>query len=260
MVISHKHRYLFIEIPLTASWAIHHELCQHYAGQPILHKHASYPEFQRRATADEKSYFVFATVRHPLDALVSGFLKYKTDHQGVFSNADESLDAKVIDYADVAFYKQARQSDVTFESTFLAPRIWERPYSEMIELSSDRLDFVIRYEHLQEGFTQVLDLLGIEQARPVPIVNKTDKKKASWESYYTPPMIEKAKKKCGPFMQKWDYAFPPDWGEYQISVMKKLEFRLVNMMKKIYLTNFRYSDHQYAVVVRKLHSQLRRFI
>lgn len=45
MIISHKYRLLFIEVPLTASWAIHHELCNNYEGKPILHKHATYSDY-----------------------------------------------------------------------------------------------------------------------------------------------------------------------------------------------------------------------
>jgi len=51
MIVSHRHRYLFIEIPLTGSWAIHRELREHYGGSPILHKHASYPEYRRTLSA-----------------------------------------------------------------------------------------------------------------------------------------------------------------------------------------------------------------
>jgi len=105
-----------------------------------------------------------------------------------------------------------------------------------------------------------LDLLEIAQVRPVPVRNKTKEKKSDWESYYTPKMIEKAKRIYGPFMKKWGYAFPPEWGTYQIPVRKNMEFTIVNLMKKIYMVNFRYSDHRYANFVRKIHSKLRRYI
>lgn len=260
MVISHRYKYLFIEIPLTASWAIHHELCTYYDGQLILHKPASYPEFRRIATDEEKKYFVFASVRNPLDAMVSGFFKYKTDHKRVFSNSEESLKYQIIDYADVNFYKHIRKSNITFESAFLSPKVWERPYSDMIEVSSDHLDFIIRYERLQEDFAEVLRLLGLEPVRPVPVTNKTQNRKANWESYYTPRMVEKAKRICGPFMHKWGYEFPPEWGDHQVSWQKQLEFRLANVMKKIYLVHFRYNDGPYARTVRKLHAQLRKIM
>jgi len=57
-----------------------------YEGQPILYKHATYPEFLRVATDDEKTYFAFSTIRNPLDQAVSRFFKLKTDHKGQFSD------------------------------------------------------------------------------------------------------------------------------------------------------------------------------
>ena len=41
MVISHKHRYVFVEIPHTGSHAISKELCEFYDGQIIHRKHAN---------------------------------------------------------------------------------------------------------------------------------------------------------------------------------------------------------------------------
>lgn len=260
MVISHKYRYLFIEIPLTGSWAIRHELCEYYDGSLILHKHATYPEFSRIATVDEKKYTVFATVRNPLDATVSGFFKLKTNHKGIFSNPEASINSHYIDYVDLKSYECLRNSNITFESSFLSSKIWERPYSDMIEVSSKFLDFVIRFERLNDDFAEVLRLLGIEQLRPVPIVNKTQSRKADWESYYTPDMIEKAKRIYGPFMQKWGYEFPVDWGDHRVSWIKQAEFRLVNLMKKVYLIHFRYNDQNYAKFIRVLHAQLKKSV
>ena len=86
MIISHTHKYLFVEIPLTASYAIRHELCEYYGGVPILHKHASFPDFLQIAAPHERDYFVFATVRNPLDETVSRYCKLRCDHKGTFSD------------------------------------------------------------------------------------------------------------------------------------------------------------------------------
>lgn len=253
MIISHQHKYVFIEIPLTGSYAIHHELCKFYDGQVILHKHASYPEFQKIASDEEKQYFAFATVRNPLDTAVSEFYKLKTNHKRAFSNPEESIETGQIDFADIIRYKQLQTS---FEEYFLSSSFWERPYSNMIELSSRHLDYVIRFENLQKDFLEVLQRLDIEQVRPLPIVNKTQSRNASWESYYSPAMIRKAKQKYGPFMKKWGYCFPDDWGDSQIRWYTQLEFKLVNMMKRLYLINIRYSNNYYAKFIRKLRARM----
>ncbi|MBA3404443.1 MAG: hypothetical protein H0U13_07160, partial [Gemmatimonadaceae bacterium] len=67
MIISDRHRYLFVELPRTGSTAIHRELCAMYDGEPILQKHATYGDFLKIATDDQRRYFVFSTVRNPLD-------------------------------------------------------------------------------------------------------------------------------------------------------------------------------------------------
>ncbi len=259
MVISHKYRYLFIEIPLTGSWAIYHELCKHYGGIPILHKHASYPEFLQTATVDEKEFFVFAGLRNPLDTAVSSYFKYKTDHKNAFSNP-EHLKSMKVDSLDVKRFEFIRDTNASFKTFFMQSSFWERPYSGMFELSSNHLDFVIRHENLQDDFTEVLRILGIAQVRPVPILNKTQGREADWRSYYTPPMIEKAKRVYGPFMMKWGYEFPDTWGEYRVSWKKQMEFRFVTLMMSIYLSNFRYSERTYARIVRELRARVRRFI
>lgn len=258
MIISHKYRYLFIEIPLTGSWAIRVELLQNYDGQLILHKHANYQEFKRFASGNELDYFKFATVRNPLDETVSSFFKLKGDHKGIYSEKDASIRTNIIDYADATIYQYIHNSELTFESFFLGPRIWDRPYSNMIDVSAPALDYVMRFEHLDEDFAEVLHNLGIEQVRPVPKTNKTRGRRSNWESYFTPPMITKAKKMYGPFMERWGYEFPYEWGPCRVSRFKEAEYKLSIQMKKLYLTHFRYSDSSYAKIVRKLHSTLKK--
>ena len=60
MIISHVHRYLFVELPHTGSSAVSRELREHYAGTQILYKHARYAEFLRSCSAEERDYFVFS--------------------------------------------------------------------------------------------------------------------------------------------------------------------------------------------------------
>ncbi len=67
MIISHKYKHLFIELPLTASTAVSKELGENYGGSWILYKHAAYQDFLRQATAEEKEPFVFSSSHNPLD-------------------------------------------------------------------------------------------------------------------------------------------------------------------------------------------------
>lgn len=70
VIISDRHRYLFVELPRTGSTAVHRELKARYDGTPILTKHATYRDFLKVATENQKRYFVFSSVRNPLDDAV----------------------------------------------------------------------------------------------------------------------------------------------------------------------------------------------
>ena len=70
MIISHKNKYLFVELPHTATTAIIKEFREKYDGKRILRKHAFFHDFQKIANDDEK-YFVFSCVRNPMDEVVS---------------------------------------------------------------------------------------------------------------------------------------------------------------------------------------------
>lgn len=249
MIISHKCKYLFIEIPLTASWTIHHELCQNYNGQPILHKHATYSEFRQHATDEELSYFVFATVRNPLDKIVSTYFKLKEDQKGLFSN-DDSLSQGIIDYSDRKKYQYIKSHDIDFENYFR--KYHKIPYSDMINLSGKYLDYVIRFENIQEDFTILLMNLGFEQIRPLPLTNKTPGKSRDFLAYYTPEIIPLAKRVCGPFMKSWSYQFPESWGSRKISLVYDIVYKGLNKLRYFYTVYLRYNNAEYAKFLRKL--------
>jgi hypothetical protein len=254
MIISHQFHYLFIEMPLTASWAIHHELCNHYGGEPILHKHASYPEFRQIASAAEKDYFVFATVRNPLDVVVSQYFKLKNDHKGAFSKPESAHDF-LVDYSDLKKYQFIQKYDASFADFFC--KYFRRPYGDLIDYSADRLDIVIRYEYLQDDFARLLQKFGLDQIRPIPSSNKTQGKKGHWQSYYTPEIIGQAKRVFGPYMKRWGYTFPDEWGSHQVHWVDEWKYRALNSVRRVYVNRFKYSGGTTAKLVRSLRASIR---
>jgi len=51
MIISHEHRYVYIEVPHTGTSSIRRVLIEHYGGEPFLRRHANYTEFRQVATS-----------------------------------------------------------------------------------------------------------------------------------------------------------------------------------------------------------------
>ena len=252
MVISHKYKYLFIEIPETASWAIRKELCQNYDGEPILHKHASYIEYCRTAPGYYLDYFVFATVRNPLDCLVSRYIKLKFPKE--FSLANELIEGLIADYSDFKKRQDVHKNNLNFVQYF--QKYHKQPISEMIDYSADRIDYVIRYENLQDDFSEVLNILKIDQVGVIPILNKSKGKYKPYLDYYEPEIIGQAKHVCGPFMKKWGYDFPNDWGGFGITFFDEIQYVLLNYLKKIYMTNIRYNNAPYSKAIRRLYAKL----
>lgn len=240
MVISHQHRYLFVEHPFTASWAIRHELCDYYGGEPILRKHASYPDFLRIAEPPWLDYFVFGTVRHPLDEVVSRYYRLRTNHKGVLTSQD-ALDTLLIEQADIEKFKFVQTNHASFEMFFR--RYHRRPFSGMIDLSAGHFDFVLRFENLQVDFDTVLDHLHLRSLRPIPILNPTAQRERDWRQHYTDAIIPQAKRMFWPFMRRWGYTFPAEWGPSKTIWRIELAYRLWQQGSALYTRRLRHARH-----------------
>ena len=229
MVISHQYRYLFVELPHTASTAISRELCALYDGEPILRKHAYYHEFLRVASAEECAYFVFSCIRNPMDEVVSIYEKYKTNHRGNYTDPRKlKKHGGHVTQADLERFRFIQEQNADFPAFFT--RFYRLPYDNWSSLDHHRFDFIIRFEKLQEGFTQVLEKLGIKQKRPLPIANPTADK-GSFLSYYPPEIRKRAVWVLGPFMKKWGYEFPPEWGSVAPPWASVVLFRLLSIYR-----------------------------
>ena len=252
MIISHKYKFLFVENPLTASWAIHQELCKYYDGMPILHKHANYYEFRSSAQPEHLEYYIFATVRNPLDKIVSRYFKIRNDQKGVFSNPN-SVNDLVIDYSDLNKYRFVKDRNASFQEYFA--KFYRLPYTDMLDLSKRYVNQVLRYENLQSDFFSVLSHLGILPVRQLPKINSTPEKPRSYLDLYTPDLIARAQWVCGPYMRSWKYKFPDEWSTHRLGLSSKIQYEFLNFLKIFYTTYFRYNKSAYAVLIRKLRSK-----
>lgn len=238
MIISHTHKYLFVELPRTASTAISRELRELYDGQPILRKHATYQDFLKVATPEEKTYFVFSGIRNPLDDAVSYYQKLKSDHKNKFTDPKKLQRRKgLVNYIDNRLFRFVHNTDADFATFF--KRVYVVPYNTWASLSHHDFHYVIRFEHLQDDFAAVLARIGIEQQRPLPVVNRTGGKDQAFLQYYTPDIIPRAKRVFGPYMQQWGYAFPPEWGAVEVPWWNQWEFQALNVFRNVYWRHLR---------------------
>ncbi|MFC2023138.1 sulfotransferase family 2 domain-containing protein [Chloroflexota bacterium] len=238
MIISHQHRYLFVELPHTASTAIRRELLANYDGSPIMHKHATYIDFERTVDAGARSYFVFSCIRNPLDVAVTLYHRCRrTDLRSVenWKGGHDFLRRWLIEGRRHALVKSARSD---FASHFR--RSYRFPHSDWSSLSHRDFDFVIRYENLQEDFGRAIELLGMEIKRPLPRENRTPGKAREFSSYYTPEIIARARWVFGPYMQVWGYDFPVEWGDESVHWLSRLEYRIIVIIRNFYWRHVRW--------------------
>lgn len=247
MIISHKHKYLFVELPHTASTATSKELCENYDGIPILRRNAYYHEFLKIANAEEKTYFVFSCIRNPLDQSVSFYFRLKTNHKANYTNPKRlrkieghvtNTDLRKFDYigntnADFPTY---------FKKFYSLKKFYRFPYDNPSRLSHKDFDFIIRFENLQDDFSKVLKLIGIEQKRALPLVNKTSEKRDDFLSHYTPEIYDQARRVFGPFMKKWGYDFPPEWGDNSVPWLSQAHFHILSIIRDLYWRYLKYDS------------------
>ncbi len=246
MIISHKHKYLFVELPMTGSTAISKELREQYDGVSILQKHSTYHDFSRFASEEEKRYFIFAGIRHPLDQVVSHYFKFKTGHSGQFTSdyhvakLKKSLRFRLAyTYSHLRRYQFIQENDADFGTFFL--KFYKTPYNSWSSMDHARFDYVIRFEQLTDDFAEVVGQIGLELKRPLPQKNKTADKESDFFSYYnTPEVRERAMRVFGPYMKQWGYEFPTAWGPGAISWRTRTEFTLLNFFRNGYWKYFRH--------------------
>jgi hypothetical protein len=241
MVISHRYKYLFLENPLTGSTALSKRLVSKHEGQRILYKHANYLEFENFINVSKEEYFVFAVIRNPLDTAVSAYVKFLTDHQSAFTDPKARKNhGGWVTRSHIKLYRFAQNPKNTFEN-FLHKAIkvpGKIPGSGFwMARNKSFCDYIMKYERLDEDFSKILKLLGIDDKEPIEKVNVT-KGKGHYEDYYNKESIDFTIQMLGPFMQEWGYELPQSWNK--CLKIKYKNQRLYELMKKLHFYNCKY--------------------
>ena len=208
MIINHKYQFCYFAIPRTASKAISKVLVEEFGSEEVHRMHMSYGEFMEVAREEEKGYFKFASIRNPLDSVVSAYFKKKEDHRGRFSRGSFKKGRKLAPRA-LEEYAFITEQDADFATYF--QRFYQEPYSRPRHEETVRhMDAVIRFENLQMDFDRVLQQLNLPSTK-IPEFNRTAAREREFLAYYKPEVQEQAKRVFSTIMSDWDYAFPESW-------------------------------------------------
>ena len=238
MIISHRHRYVFVELPRTGSSAVRRELRELYDGVPILHKHSTYDEFRRQASDDERGYFAFSAIRNPLDDAVSRYFKLKTDHHQRFSDVSRQRHRRPLNsLLDTRMYRYIATTDADFSTFFL--HFYRMPFDTWASLDHQSFGSVMRFERLADDFDATLRRIGIEPVRPLPWRNATEGKERDLDTVYTPAARRRARRVFGPYMRRWGYEFPPGWDLPAPSPLHELSYLAYSRVARAYWTYIR---------------------
>lgn len=226
MILSHEHKYVFVEIPHTGSHSIAAELIAYYGGERILRKHANLTQFRSQASASEKKYFVFGTVRNPLDSAVTDYSKLQSNHRDQYTNED-----LLIARGGHITPRHLEEFDFVHNQGADFPAFMQRfrrkIYHNWFLIGSARYDFVLRFENLRADYAEVIGRLGLDLVRELPHVNPTKKKARDYAEFYTADIRDFVARYYGPFMQHWGYDFPAAWGEVTVPWSSRLRFAML---------------------------------
>lgn len=239
MIISHKHKYLFVQTPHTGCTAIGKELIEHYDGEGILFKHAKYHHFLNRTNLNHKEYFVFSSIRHPFDEVISLYFKLLSDHANYSDPKNWTRNGGWLSEHGLKQFMFVHDNKASFEAYL--DRYFQLPFVNWTVLDHKKFDYIMRYETLQQDFANVLSKFNIKQLRPIPLVNPTDKNKG-----FTVPDTSSFKDKIlfifGPIMKYWEYEFDPALNiNLRPWIRSMLCFRFNVLLRSIY---WRYLDKQ----------------
>ncbi len=229
MIISHTHRFVFIEVPLTGTTAIARELRASYGAEEILGKHAHLSEFLRVASPAEREYRVCAGVRHPLDRLLSYFTKLRNNHKGAFDSPKQFEEkGGWVTRADRDRFRFIQESGGDFGAYLDHFHGGSRPSISQYNWGRSRYDHVIRFERLNESFFEFLKGMGINPIRDLPAANVTANRDKDFFSAYPVNSRSMMVRVFGPLTREWGYDFPEEWGDTRPPLSSRLQYALWN--------------------------------
>ncbi|MEM7163013.1 MAG: sulfotransferase family 2 domain-containing protein [Bacteroidota bacterium] len=240
MKVSHHHKYVFVELPQTASSAVGLELVENYGAENFKQKHALFHEFKRKMGSKAEEYFVFSAIRNPIDVVVSKYLKYLNNHHNYHSanrrNMNGRIDRIISPIRENGRYNWIQKNNADFESFFF--KYFKYPFTNWSVVENHQFDYIMRFENIRNDFAEALGKIGLDLVRELPVRNKTDDKAPSHTYFQSQKARDHAVYIFGPFMELWGYKFPDEWGDVSICAKSQKAFERINKLKTVYWKHF----------------------
>ena len=187
MIISREHRFVFVQVPQTASTFLGNLFIEKYGGEKILDKHSTYTEFLKVATEDEKTYAVMIGKRNPMNKAATRYAR-RVERRGIeHRNMEEILN--------------------DFEINKWNPHLREcYPYA----------DHVISQENLVHDLCATFSALDLAADDIPPWSERTGKKLDHYSHYYSDALVPLALEAFGNEMDQLNYKVP-SWCERRLA-------------------------------------------
>ena len=191
-VILHKYKVIYFDTPKVACSSIRYALADlleiQVAPQVGIHARDSLPHVDKKTLFEEyKDYFKFSFVRNPWDRLLSCYSEKIRDEKLNNNNFSNGV-ANSIGKHGVFRGSMSFEEFVDALSTIPDRRADPHLRSQYALLSNESgelfLDFIGRFENLEEDFDKVCHLAGMPKTS-LPHKNQSPMKKANYIDYYT---------------------------------------------------------------------------
>ena len=198
-MIDHKNKFIFIHIPRTGGTSIEKTL--HNRDWWSVHppsKHLTVHIAKKIYAKYWKDYFKFTFVRNPWDRMVS-MLKYHQIYK-VYANTNKKIvlsryfnQFEKIEY-DTRFFNLSQFNDFTKEENTV--------YQNII---GQEMDFIGKFENLQEDFNNLCDILNIKNTKLMHI--EKSKNRMKYQEYYSENERDIIAEKYQKDIKKFNYKF-----------------------------------------------------
>lgn len=234
MIISNEHKYLFVELGRTGTTSVAMVLRKQCGGESILRKHSTLTKLLRILNKKDTNYFVFATVRNPLDKILSTYYKLQSYWTWEEIKTRSYLTRLYLTRRKIFLEK----NDYNFEKFFL--KFYKLPYVSVEQIEKHKYDYIMHFETLQTDFNNILNELNLDKSITLPKKNVTSNRINNnfYDYFQSPKMQKRAKWVFSLYFEDFNYKYPDSWGKLSNGLFKRLIKKVKLFIYNIYWSYF----------------------